>query len=77
MSDGFGGEDCAPTPIDIPVEERIAHEKYDPLDANQYHDIALLRLSRTVSYSGILKLILSIIIRIINFPFLYSPKRSF
>lgn len=45
-------EKCAPDPINILVEEKIAHEQYNPYDTNQYHDIALLRLSRNVSYSG-------------------------
>lgn len=51
VNEGFG-EDCAPPPINVPVEDRIAHEDYDPYDTNQYHDIALLRLRRDVTYSG-------------------------
>ncbi|KAJ8925924.1 hypothetical protein NQ315_009776 [Exocentrus adspersus] len=43
---------CAPPPLNIPIEERIAHEDYDPEDANQYHDIALLRLARDVKFTG-------------------------
>ncbi|XP_017777054.1 PREDICTED: serine protease easter-like isoform X2 [Nicrophorus vespilloides] len=52
LSDGAGGFDCSEPPVDIPVEERIAHEKYNPLDTNQYHDIALLRLSRDAPYTA-------------------------
>ncbi|KRT84161.1 Trypsin, partial [Oryctes borbonicus] len=43
-----GGRDCADDPIDVPIEAQIAHEDYDPYDVNQYHDIGLLRLSRSV-----------------------------
>ncbi|CAG9821117.1 unnamed protein product [Phaedon cochleariae] len=42
---------CAPPPVDVPVEERIAHEQYDPYNSNQYNDIALLRLSRDVKFT--------------------------
>lgn len=53
VSHGVGAEDCTDDPIDIEVEERIAHEQYDPRDMNQYHDIALLRLKRDVpKYTG-------------------------
>nr|XP_015836792.1 PREDICTED: uncharacterized protein LOC661375 [Tribolium castaneum] len=50
INNGFG-EDCAPPPVNVPVVERIAHESYDPNDVNQYHDIALLRLKRSVTFS--------------------------
>lgn len=43
---------CAPTPVDVAVAESIAHEDYDPYNTNQYNDIALLRLSRTVQFTG-------------------------
>ncbi|XP_063908413.1 serine protease easter-like [Zophobas morio] len=43
------GEDCAPPPIDIPVEDTVVHEGYVKDDTNQYNDIALLRLAREVS----------------------------
>ncbi|VEN51792.1 unnamed protein product [Callosobruchus maculatus] len=46
---------CAPPPQNIPVEERIAHEQYDPYDVNQYNDIALLRLAREVNYTAFVK----------------------
>lgn len=44
-------KECAPPPLDVPVVEKIAHENYNPLDSNQYHDIALLRLARDVTFS--------------------------
>lgn len=40
---------CAPPPINIPVQERIAHEDYDPYDINQPNDIALLRLVKNIN----------------------------
>lgn len=49
------GSDCAPDPVNVAVEERIAHEEYQPNDSNQYHDIALLRLKRDVSFSDYIK----------------------
>lgn len=47
-----GKNQCAPPAENIAVEDRIAHENYDPFDVNQYHDIALLRLIREVRFSG-------------------------
>lgn len=41
--------------MDVPIEEEIAHEDYDPYDNNQYNDIALLRLSKPVKYTCKLK----------------------
>lgn len=46
---------CAPPAVNVAVEERIAHERYDPFDTNQYHDIALLRLTRNVRYSDYIR----------------------
>lgn len=54
LDNGFGGQECAPAPINIPIEEQIAHEDYVPTNPNQYHDIALLRLARNVPFSGTL-----------------------
>lgn len=52
VNDGFE-EICADDPpLDVPVQEQIPHEKYNPLDANQYNDIALLRLSSPVTFSS-------------------------
>ncbi|RZC35502.1 Trypsin domain containing protein, partial [Asbolus verrucosus] len=41
---GFTWRQCLDPSIDVPVEQTIVHEDYDPKDPNQYHDIALLRL---------------------------------
>ncbi|XP_060525633.1 serine protease easter-like isoform X2 [Cylas formicarius] len=43
------GEQCAPPAIDVPVQEWVAHEQYNPFDLNQYHDIGLLRLAREIT----------------------------
>lgn len=43
--------DCAATTVDIPVEQTIIHQQYQPSSKNQHHDIALLRLARNVQYS--------------------------
>lgn len=48
---------CIPSHIDIPVEERIIHEGYDPDNSNQYHDIGLLRLSKDVQFTGIYRVL--------------------
>ncbi|KAF2897998.1 hypothetical protein ILUMI_08177, partial [Ignelater luminosus] len=42
-------------PLDIEIEERIVHEEYEPSNVNQYHDIALLRLSKHVNYTDFIK----------------------
>ncbi|KAG5894889.1 hypothetical protein JTB14_030594 [Gonioctena quinquepunctata] len=46
---------CAPPPLNVPVEESIAHEDYDAYDANQFHDIGLLRLARNVNFTAYVK----------------------
>ncbi|KAF7263934.1 hypothetical protein GWI33_000889 [Rhynchophorus ferrugineus] len=46
---------CAPPAVNVPVEDRIAHEEYQPQDINQYHDIALLRLAREVKFSDYIR----------------------
>lgn len=48
------GKECADPAVDVPVDERIAHEEYDPQDLNQYNDIALLRLTRDVRFTGLI-----------------------
>ncbi|XP_052744043.1 CLIP domain-containing serine protease HP8 [Bicyclus anynana] len=45
---------CAPRPLDLPVEEIIAHEQYVPTDDHQ-NDIALLRLAYDVPFSDFVK----------------------
>ncbi|GAB0097787.1 CLIP domain-containing serine protease [Sergentomyia squamirostris] len=49
------GDDCAPTPQDILIEERIPHPNYIPTSRNQVNDIALLRLSSQAVYSDFVK----------------------
>lgn len=46
---------CSDKPVDVPVVERIAHEYYNPFDANQYNDIALLRLAHDVPTTDFIK----------------------
>lgn len=44
--------DCSDPALDVPVEEIIPHENYNPNSKSQENDIALLRLSQSVTYSG-------------------------
>ena len=44
--------DCAEPFIDVPVEKSIVHEEYDANDTNYRHDIALIRLNKTVAFNG-------------------------
>lgn len=44
--------DCSDPPINIPVEEVIVHENYSAYLPAQHNDIALLRLSQSVAYTG-------------------------
>lgn len=46
---------CSDPVVDVTVEEKIVHESYEPNSKNQYNDIALLRLSRTVKYTDFIK----------------------
>lgn len=50
-----GIKDCTDPPITVPVAEKIVHKDYLPESSSQHHDIALLRLSRDVSYTGSIK----------------------
>lgn len=47
-----GGENCAPPVLDVPVEKEIPHPEYRFSDPNHYNDIALVRLSRDVTFGG-------------------------
>lgn len=49
------GVACSNDPVYVPVVEKIPHEYYDPFDKSQQHDIALLRLARSVEYSDFIK----------------------
>lgn len=46
---------CAPSPIDIAIEEKIMHEKYNPSSNNQHNDIALLRMRQKVTYGEFIR----------------------
>lgn len=46
---------CADDPITVGVEEQIAHENYRPSSRDQKYDIALLRLTRDVSFTNYVK----------------------
>ncbi len=46
---------CNDPPLDIPVTEKIVHEDYDPADQHHHHDIAILRLERSVSYTNFVR----------------------
>lgn len=47
--------DCADAPIDVPIEQKIAHEKYSPKDPNTHHDIAIVRLAKPVASTYFIK----------------------
>lgn len=44
-------EYCADPPQNVPVEESIPHEGYDPNSIHRYHDVAVLRLQRPVEFT--------------------------
>lgn len=46
---------CSDPTIDIKIEEKMAHELYDPYDVNQHHDIALLRMEEEVTFTNYIK----------------------
>ncbi|KAF5271712.1 hypothetical protein FQA39_LY08035 [Lamprigera yunnana] len=46
-----GFEDCADSPFDIPIAQAIVHPEYNSQYSAGPHDIALLKLSRPISYS--------------------------
>lgn len=47
-----GFEDCSDPPVDIGVNQIIAHPDYDDNSRERLNDIGLVRLSRSVTYSG-------------------------
>lgn len=47
-----GYSDCNDPPIDLAPEEIIVHPQYDDKNRNKYHDIALIRLSQNVRFTG-------------------------
>ena len=46
---------CADDPVTVEIEEQIAHEDYRPRSRDQKYDIALLRLSRDVTFTTYIK----------------------
>lgn len=46
---------CADDPVTVEIEEQIAHESYQPSSRDQKYDIALLRLSRDVTFTTYIK----------------------
>ena len=44
--------DCAEPFIEVAVEKSIVHEEYEANDTNYRHDIALIRLNKTVVFNG-------------------------
>ena len=47
---------CNPNPsVDIPIEEIIPHENFNPHDQNLHNDIALLRLAQHAPYSSYIR----------------------
>lgn len=50
--DSLVGEQlCNSAAVDVPIEQKIPHEQYDPQASNQHNDIALLRLSFDAPYT--------------------------
>lgn len=47
-----GYTDCNDPPLDVSVEEIILHPEYRDNNLNKVHDIALLRLSQDVRFTG-------------------------
>ncbi|XP_052867409.1 CLIP domain-containing serine protease B4-like [Anopheles cruzii] len=46
---------CAPSPIDLDIEQIIVHPAYDSRDAANLNDIALIRFKRNVQYSDVIR----------------------
>ncbi|XP_017755231.1 PREDICTED: uncharacterized protein LOC108547293 [Eufriesea mexicana] len=57
IQDSESSKICADDPVTYGVEEQIAHENYRPLSRDQKYDIALLRLSRDVTFTNYIKAI--------------------
>lgn len=50
-----GQLDCAPSPIDYEISDKIPHPQYDPKNPSKHHDLALLRLKDRVSYNDFVR----------------------
>ena len=55
IPDGGNSEICAPDPVTVEIDQQIAHERYNPNARDQTFDIALLRLSRDVTFTDYIK----------------------
>ncbi|XP_058790034.1 CLIP domain-containing serine protease HP8 [Phymastichus coffea] len=55
IPDGDTGMFCADPPVVVGIEQQIVHEDYNPHNGDQRYDIALLRLSRDVSFTSFIK----------------------
>ncbi|XP_063698018.1 serine protease easter-like [Culicoides brevitarsis] len=54
--EGYGYmRDCADYHLDIPIEEVVVNNGYSPYDDQQYNDIALIRLAKTVKFTAFVK----------------------
>lgn len=42
---------CSDNVLDVPIKRLIPHEQYKPLSTKQEHDIALIRLAKTVAFT--------------------------
>lgn len=47
--------ECADPVVNVPVEQLIPHEDYNPDSKQQEHDIALVRLSQTVTFTDFVR----------------------
>lgn len=50
--DYINSRECAPKVVDAFVEKRIPHPLYDYTNKNKQRDIALLRLTRKVTFTS-------------------------
>lgn len=55
VQDSNGQLDCAPPPVDYLIAEIIPHPQYDPKNPSKHHDLALLRLTESVSYNDFIR----------------------
>lgn len=52
----FGGQlDCAPLPVDIPIQKIIPHPSYKPNEGSKFHDIAIVKLAEPAKFSYFIK----------------------
>ncbi|XP_063709466.1 serine protease easter-like [Culicoides brevitarsis] len=47
--------DCADPHLDVKIQQIIVHESYIPTSPNQYHDIALLRLTENIPFTEFIR----------------------